>query len=139
MSINIDAELVELTRNKQKILAKLISMFKLIDIQIVIFRKIINDIFDDSYEKSLKLMKFLIKKLQTRNQWMKIFYVKKFASFRRLRKRFKKWIIDDEDLVRRNECLYVSNDAIVKKKFIKKHHDDSLSKHFEIQKILNLI
>ena len=38
-------------------------MFKLIDIQIVIFRKVINDILNDFYEKSLKLMKFLIKKL----------------------------------------------------------------------------
>ena len=63
MSINIDAELVKLTRNKRKILTKLISMFKLIDIQIIIFRKIINDISDDSYKKSLRSMKFLIKKL----------------------------------------------------------------------------
>ena len=67
MSISIDAKLVELTRNRRKILAELISMFKLIDIQIIISRKIINDIFDDFYEKSLKLIKFLIKKLQTRN------------------------------------------------------------------------
>ena len=68
MSISIDAELIKLTRNKRKILTKLISMFKLIDIQIVISRKVINDIFDDFYKKSLKSMKFLIKKLQTRNQ-----------------------------------------------------------------------
>ena len=68
MSININAKFVELTRNKQKILTKLISMFKLIDIQIVIFRKVINDISDDFYEKLLKLMKFLIKKFQTKNQ-----------------------------------------------------------------------
>ena len=32
VSINIDAKLVELTRNRQKILTKLISMFKLTDI-----------------------------------------------------------------------------------------------------------
>ena len=139
MSINIDAELIELTRNKRKILTELISMFKLIDIQIVILRKIINDISDDFYKKSLKLMKFLIKKLQTRNQWMKTFHVKEFASSRRLRKRFKKWIINDENLVKCNKCFYVSNDAAVKKKLIKKHYDDLLSKHFEIQKILNLI
>ena len=68
MLINIDAKFVELTRNRRKILAELTSMFKLIDIQIVIFRKVINDIFNDFYEKSLKSMKFLIKKLQTRNQ-----------------------------------------------------------------------
>ena len=65
--INIDAKLVKLTRNRRGILAELISMFKLIDIQIIIFRKVINDISDDFYEKLLKLMKFLIKKLQTRN------------------------------------------------------------------------
>ena len=67
MSINIDAKFVKLTRNKRKILTKLTSMFKLIDIQIVIFRKVINDIFDDSYKKLLKSMKFLIKKFQTKN------------------------------------------------------------------------
>ena len=65
--ININAELVKLTRNRRKILAKLISMFKLVDIQIVIFRKVINKIFDNLYKKSLRLMKFSIKKLQTRN------------------------------------------------------------------------
>ena len=68
MSISIDVKLVKLTRNRRKILTKLTSMFKLIDIQIVIFRKIINDISDDSYEKSLKSMKFLIKELQTKDQ-----------------------------------------------------------------------
>ena len=67
MLINIDAKLIKLTRSKWKILTKLISIFKLTDIQIVISWKVINDIFNDFYKKSLKLMKFLIKKLQTRN------------------------------------------------------------------------
>ena len=139
VSININAKLAKLTRNRREILTKLISMFKLIDIQIVIFRKVINDIFDDFYKKLLKLMKFLIKKLQTKNQWMKTFHIRKFASSRRLRKQFKKWIINDENFVKRNKCFYVSNDIIVRKKFIKKHHNDLLSEHFEAQKILNLI
>ena len=66
--ISIDAKLVELTRNKRKILTKLISMFNLTDIQIIIFRKVINNISDNLYEKSLRSMKFLIKKLQTKDQ-----------------------------------------------------------------------
>ena len=66
--INIDVKLVKLTRSRRKILIELTSMFKLTDIQIVIFRKVINDISDDFYKKSLRSMKFLIKKLQTRNQ-----------------------------------------------------------------------
>ena len=65
-------------------------MFKLIDIQIVISRKVINDVSDDSYEKSKRFMKFLIKKLQTKNQWMKKIYVRKSAPSRRLHKRFQK-------------------------------------------------
>ena len=43
-------------------------MFKLIDIQIIISRKIINDVSDDSYEKSQRFIKFLNKELQTRDQ-----------------------------------------------------------------------
>ena len=68
MLINVDAELIKLTRNKRKILTELISMFKLIDIRIVIFQKVINNIFGNVYKKSLKSMKFLIKELQIRNQ-----------------------------------------------------------------------
>ena len=44
MIISINTKLVKLIRNKRKILTKLVSMFKLIDIQIVIFRKVTNDI-----------------------------------------------------------------------------------------------
>ena len=48
-------------------------------------------------------------------------------------------MIDDDNLVKRNVYFYVSNDAIVKEKIIKKHYDDLLSRHFETQKTLNLI
>ena len=139
MSIRSDAKLAELTRNRRNILTELALMFKLTDIQIVISKKVINDVSDDSYKKSKKFMKFLIKKLQTRDQWMKKVHIKKSASSRRLRKRFQKWIIDDEDLVNCNECLYVLDDATVREKLIRKHHDDSLSGHFGVQRTLNLI
>ena len=68
VSIRFDTELAKLTRNRRDILAELVFMFKLTDIQIVISRKVINDVFDGFYEKSKRFMKFLIKKLQTRNQ-----------------------------------------------------------------------
>ena len=70
---------------------------------------------------------------------MKKFHVKKFVSFRRLRKRFKKSIINDENLVKCNECFYILSNTVVKKKIIKKHHDNLLSKHFKTQKTLNSI
>ena len=61
---------------------------------------------------------------------MKTFYIKEFTSFRCLRKRFKKYIINNKNF-KYNECFYVSNNAIVKKKLIKERYDNSLLKHFE--------
>ena len=67
MSIKFNAKLVKLTRNRRNILTELIFMFKLIDIQIVILKKVINTFSDNFYEKSKKFIKFLIKKLQTKD------------------------------------------------------------------------
>ena len=67
MSIKFDVKLAKLTRNRRNILTELAFMFKLIDIQIIISRKIINDVFDDFYEKSKRFIKFLIKEFQTKD------------------------------------------------------------------------
>ena len=139
MLIKFDAKLAKLTRNRRNILTELIFMFKLINIQIVISKKVINNVLDGSYEKSKRFMKSLIKELQAKDQWMKKIYIRKFTSSRRLRKQFQKWIINDEDLVKYNKCLYIFDDAIVKEELIKKYYDDSLSEHFKIQKTLSLI
>ena len=68
MSIRFDAELAKLTRNRRNILTGLALMFKLIGIQVVISKKVINDVFDGSYEEPKRFMKFLIKELQARDQ-----------------------------------------------------------------------
>ena len=68
MLIRFDAEFMKLTRNRRDIITELVLMFKLTGIQIVIPRKVINDVFDDFYEKSKKFMKFLIRELQARDQ-----------------------------------------------------------------------
>ena len=57
MSIKFDAKFVKRTQNRRKILTELISMFKLIDIQVVISRKVINNVFDDVYKKLKKIHK----------------------------------------------------------------------------------
>ena len=111
----------------------------MINIQIIISKKIINNIFDNFYKKLKKFIKSLIKKLQTKGLWIKKFHIRKSASSRRLRKLFSKWIINDKIFVKYNEHFYVLDDTTVRKNFIQKHHDDLFSKHFEIQKTLNLI
>ena len=68
MSIKFDIELAKLTQNGRNILTKLILIFKLIDIQIVISKEVINDVFDDFYKKSKKFIKFLIEEFQTRDR-----------------------------------------------------------------------
>ena len=63
MSIKFNVKLAKLIRNRRKILTELISTFKLIDIEIVISRKVINDVSDSFYKKSKRFIKFLIKEL----------------------------------------------------------------------------
>ena len=62
VSIKFNTKFKKLTGNKRNILTELIFMFKLIDIQIVILKKVINDISNNSYKESKKFKKFLIKK-----------------------------------------------------------------------------
>ena len=68
MSIKLNAEFMKLIKNRRNIETDLIFIFKLIDIQIVISRKIINNVSDGFYKKLKKFLKFLIKKLQIENQ-----------------------------------------------------------------------
>ena len=67
MSIKFDIKFAKLTRNRRNILTKLNLMFKRIDIQIIISRKVINHVSDNFDEKSKKFMKFLIKEFQTKD------------------------------------------------------------------------
>ena len=74
--------------NRREILKDLNSLFQLIEIQIVISRKKIRDIFEKSYEKSQRSMKSLIKKLQINDKIVKKFVEKNKKSFRRRRNKF---------------------------------------------------
>ena len=67
VSIKFNIELIKLMRNKRNILTELAPIFKLIDIQIIISRKVINDVLDNFYNKSKRFIKFLITKLQTKD------------------------------------------------------------------------
>ena len=42
-------------------------------------------------------------------------------------------------MIEYNELLYVSEDLSVREKLLKHHHDDSLAKHFDADKISNLL
>ena len=74
--------------NRREMLEDLNSLFQLIEVQIVIFRKKIRNIFEKSYEESQKSMKSLIKKFQINNKIVKEFVEKNKESSRRRRNKF---------------------------------------------------
>ena len=69
-------------------LENLNSLFQLIEIQIVISKKEIRNIFEKSYEKSQKFMKSLIKEFQIIDKTVKEFVEKSKKSSRRRRNKF---------------------------------------------------
>ena len=69
-------------------LENLNSLFQLIEIQIVIFKKKIRNIFEKFYEKSQKSMKSLMKKFQINDKIVKKFVEKSKKSFRCRRNKF---------------------------------------------------
>ena len=75
-------------KNRREMLKNLNSLFQLIEIQIVIFKKKIRNIFEKFYEKSQKSMKSLIKKFQINDKIVKEFVEKSKKSFRRRRNKF---------------------------------------------------
>ena len=87
VQINIVDEFETLSQNKRKILIETIFIFQLIEIKVVIFRKIVNDVFEIFYKKSSKLIKFLSKILQIENNFI-VRFCSNILTFT-LNKRFK--------------------------------------------------
>jgi len=42
-------------------------------------------------------------------------------------------------MIEYNESLYVSEDLSIREKLLKHHHDDSLARHFDVDKISELL
>ena len=47
--------------------------------------------------------------------------------------------MNSKKLLKFKNRLYVFENATIREKFINKHHDDFLTKHFDVDKIVNLI
>ena len=140
VQFNVVDEFAESSQNKRKILIELIFVFQLIEIQIVIFRKIVNDVFEIFYEKSQKFMKFLLKNLQIENNFV-IRFCENILTFS-LNERFKSskiWFVDVEKFLKHEKRIYVSKNFVTQQKFINKNHDDFLIDHFDVERIFELL
>ncbi len=51
----------------------------------------------------------------------------------------KAWTLNNQEMIKYNESLYVSKNLSVKEELLKHHHDDSLVRHFDVNKICELL
>ncbi len=49
------------------------------------------------------------------------------------------WTLNSQEMIEYNKSLYVSEDLSVREKLLKYHHDDSLARHFDANKISELL
>ncbi len=49
------------------------------------------------------------------------------------------WTLNSQEMIKYNELLYVSENLSVKEELLKRHHDDLLAKHFDADKISELL
>ncbi len=49
------------------------------------------------------------------------------------------WTLNSQEMIEYNESLYVSKDLSVREELLKHHHDDLLAKHFNVDKISELL
>ena len=123
---------------KEQLQINFVSMFQLANVAVIISKKNVKALFDESYNESMKSIKFLIQKLQTNNTWTKKFLTKKRALLY-YRRHSKTWFIDSKKFVKHNERLYVFENKAVRKKLISKHYNNFLIEHFDFDKIVNLL
>ena len=88
----------------------------------------------DSYENSSQKLLNKIEKLQ-------LFDTKcvKRRAFIRKNKKFKNWTLNSNNILRYWHAIYVFNEANLKIEILKRCHDDFLTRHFEIEKIVDFI
>ncbi len=52
---------------------------------------------------------------------------------------FEAWTLNNQEMIKYNKMLYVSEDISVREKLLKDHHDDILIRHFNVNKISELL
>ena len=88
----------------------------------------------NSYENSSQKLLNKIEKLQ-------LFETEciKRRAFIRENKKFKNWTLNSNNILRYWHAIYVFNERNLKVEILKRCHDDFLTKHFEIEKIVDFI
>ena len=90
-----------------------------------------------TYNFSSKFIVELIKILQQENEFAVRLRTNETTSI--WKSDVKAWTLNSQEMIEYNELLYVSEDLSVREELLKHHHDDSLVKHFDVDKINELL
>jgi len=90
-----------------------------------------------TYNFSSKFIVKLIKILQQENKFAVKLKANEMMSI--WKNDIEAWTLNSQEIIEYNESLYVSEDFSVRKELLKHHHDDFLVKHFDADKISELL
>ncbi len=94
-------------------------------------------IHETTYNFSKKFIVKLIKILQQEDEFTVRLKADETTSIQK--SDIEAWTLNSQEIIEYNESLYVSEDFSVREKLLKHHHDDSLVRHFDADKISELL
>ncbi len=94
-------------------------------------------IHETTYDFSSKFVVELIKILQQEDEFA--VRLKADETMNIWKNDVEAWTLNSQEMIEYNESLYVSEDLSVREELLKCHHDDSLTKHFDADKISELL
>jgi len=94
-------------------------------------------IHETIYNFSNKFVVELIKILQQEDEFAVRLKADKMMSIQK--SDVKAWTLNSQEMIEYNESLYVSEDFSVREELLKRHHDNSLVRHFDADKISELL
>ncbi len=89
------------------------------------------------YNFSSKFIVKLIKILQQEDEFAVKLKANEMINIQK--NNVKAWTLNNQEIIEYNELLYVSEDFSVKEELLKHHHDDFLTRHFDADKINELL
>ncbi len=115
------------------------SVVKTVDCKQLISRAIVRvlTIHENIYDFSSKFIVKLIKILQQEDEFAVRLKADETTDI--WKSDVEAWTLNSQEMIEYNESLYVSEDFSVRKELLKRHHDDSLARHFDADKINELL
>jgi len=115
------------------------SVTETVDCKQLVSRAIVKvlTIYEMTYNFSSKFVIELIKILQQENEFAVRLRADETTNI--WKSDVEAWTLNSQEMIEYNESLYVSEDFSVKEELLKRHHDDSLARHFDTDKISELL